>query len=178
MTSARRPDIDKKEWRKGERRAGGRRLGDFLPGDIPALTDIAGWFHYFRQLTYMRYLAVSVTALGIDLGLFLILLQTGMNSVAASAIGYSVGILVHWFLSSRKVFQDRVSDRGTAERTQQKAMFVMSALLGLVTTMAIMALGEWLVIDARISKLVAIAVSFQLTYVLRNILIFRSTRAA
>lgn len=131
-----------------------------------------------RANTFLRYLVVSVGALATDMAVFLLLLSAGVSSVAASAIGYSVGILAHWMLSSRKVFQDRVSERGTSERTQQKAMFVMSALLGLGTTIAIVGFGEWLGGDPRLAKLVAIGVSFQLTYLLRNVLIFRSSRTA
>ena len=123
--------------------------------------------------TYVRYFAVSLGALAVDLGVFLALLSVSLASVPASAIGYSTGILAHWVLSSRKVFSDRVSARGTTARTQQKAMFVISALLGLLVTMAIVAGGSFIEVDPRISKLVAIAVSFQLTYLLRNILIFR-----
>ncbi len=174
MTSAKQPD----QRTEADRRQDGRRENDASPLRLPSLNDIPGWLQFFRQLTYMRYLVVSVTALAVDMGLFLLLLQIGTQSMAASAIGYSVGIFVHWFLSSRKVFQDRVSERGTAERTQQKAMFVMSALLGLATTTAIVGAGEWMGIDPRIAKLVAIAVSFQLTYVLRNVLIFRNSRTA
>jgi putative flippase GtrA len=91
----------------------------------------------------------------------------------AAAIGYSVGIVTHWLLSSRKVFQDRVSDRGTKERTQQKAMFVVSALLGLAVTMIIVGVGDALGLDPRIAKIMAIGISFMLTYLLRNMVIFR-----
>jgi putative flippase GtrA len=129
-----------------------------------------------RGNLFLRYFVVSVGALATDMAIFLLLLSAGVSSVAASAIGYSVGILAHWILSSRKVFQDRVSQRGTTERTQQKAMFVMSALLGLATTIVIVGFGEWLGLDPRLAKLVAIGISFQLTYLLRNVLIFRSNR--
>ena len=127
-----------------------------------------------RANTYIRYFAVSLVALAVDLGVFLALLSTALASVPASAIGYSAGILAHWVLSSRKVFGDRVSARGTTARTQQKAMFVLSALLGLVVTVAIVAGGNMIAVDPRISKMFAIAVSFQMTYFLRNLLIFRS----
>jgi putative flippase GtrA len=168
MTSARQPD----------RRVADRRNGDVGAVAVPrSVGDLAGWIRFFRQLTYMRYLVVSVGALSVDLGLFLILLHFGVVSMAASAIGYSVGIAVHWFLSSRKVFGDRVSDRGTAERTQQKAMFVMSALLGLGMTTAIVGAGDALGFDPRVAKIVAIGISFQLTYLLRNVIIFRSFKA-
>jgi putative flippase GtrA len=176
MTSAKQPDVIE-DGRIKQRRQKKRRQTDAASSVPPSLTDIAGWVRFFRQLTYMRYLVVSFTALAADLGLFLLFLQAGMNSMMASAIGYTVGIFAHWFLSSRKVFQDRVSERGTAERTQQKAMFLMSALIGLACTTAIVGLGEWLGIDARIAKLVAIIVSFQLTYLLRNVLIFRNRQA-
>jgi putative flippase GtrA len=76
-------------------------------------------------------------------------------------------------LSSRKVFQDRVSERGTRERTQQKAMFVVSALLGLVLTMVVVGAGEMVGIDPRIAKVFAIILSFVLTYFLRNVVVFR-----
>ncbi|MEP7348336.1 MAG: GtrA family protein [Sphingorhabdus sp.] len=127
-----------------------------------------------RANTYIRYFVVSLGALAVDVGIFLTLLSGGVASVAASAAGYTVGILAHWILSSRKVFRDRVSERGTTARTQQKAMFVMSALLGLLATIAIVGGGNAIGLDPRISKLVAIGVSFQLTYFLRNLVIFRN----
>jgi putative flippase GtrA len=122
---------------------------------------------------FLRYVVVSVGALATDMGVFLALLELGLLSMAASAVGYSVGILTHWVLSSRTVFQDRVSDKGTAARTQQKAMFLASALLGLLMTVAIVGTGAALGIDPRLAKIVAIVISFLLTYALRNIVIFR-----
>jgi putative flippase GtrA len=171
MTSARQPD-----QRPKDRRRGGRRAGDAFSAVPVKLTDVDGWIGFFRRLTYIRYLVVSVAALAVDLGMFLLLLTAGVTAVVASALGYSLGILVHWLLSSRKVFHDRVSERGSAQRTQQKAMFVMSALLGLALTIGIVGAGAWLGLDPRIAKLAAIGVSFQLTYVLRNIIIFRSAQ--
>lgn len=126
-----------------------------------------------RNITYLRYIAASVGALAVDMGLFLLLISSGVYSVGASALGYSAGILAHWLLSSRKVFHATVSARGSAERTQQKMLFLMSAGLGLLVTMAIVGLGELAGIDPRIAKLAAIAISFQLTYILRKSLIFR-----
>ena len=122
---------------------------------------------------FLRYVAVSVGALATDMGVFLALLEFGLPSMAASAVGYSIGILTHWMLSSRKVFQDRVSDKGTAERTQQKAMFLASALLGLLMTVIIVGAGTALGMDPRLAKILAIIISFLLTYALRNIVIFR-----
>jgi putative flippase GtrA len=159
--------------RESDRRQRARRAND-APATVPeSVFDIWGWVSFFRKLTFIRYGIVSVGALAVDLGIFLALLQSGMRSALAAALGYAVGIFAHWMLSSRKVFQDRVSDRGTRERTQQKAMFVVSALLGLVLTMAVVGAGEMLGVDPRIAKVFAIGLSFILTYMLRNVVIFR-----
>lgn len=168
MTSVKQPDR-----RESDRRQEARRTND-APATVPeSVFDIWGWVSFFRRLTFIRYGIVSVGALAVDLGIFLALLQSGMLSALAAALGYAVGIFAHWMLSSRKVFQDRVSDRGTRERTQQKAMFVVSALLGLVLTMAVVGAGEMLGVDPRIAKVFAIGLSFVLTYMLRNVVIFR-----
>jgi putative flippase GtrA len=159
-----------------ERRQGERRGGESLPAVPTSLSDVSGWIAFFRQLTFIRYVVVSVGALAVDMGIFLALLKSGMASPIAAAIGYSVGIAAHWTLSSRKVFQDRVSERGTRERTQQKAMFVVSALLGLVVTMSIVGIGDAMGLDPRIAKVMAIGISFMLTYLLRNVVIFRGTQ--
>lgn len=127
-----------------------------------------------RGMTFIRYVFVSVGALAVDMGVFLALLKMGTVSTAAAAIGYTVGIGAHWLLSSRKVFHDRISDRGTMARTQQKAMFVISALLGLALTMAIVGIGDALGLDPRLAKIFAIGASFMLTYLLRNVVVFRN----
>ena len=126
-----------------------------------------------RGNVFLRYVAVSIGALATDMIVFLLLLETGMPGTAASAVGYSVGIFAHWILSSRKVFNDRVSEKGTAARMQQKAMFLASALIGLALTIIVVGAGTTLGIDARVAKVVAIATSFVLTYLLRNVVIFR-----
>ena len=168
VTNVKQPDR-----REGERRQEARRTND-APATVPeSVFDVWGWVSFFRKLTFVRYGIVSVGALAVDLGIFLALLQSGMLSALAAALGYAVGIFAHWMLSSRKVFQDRVSDRGTRERTQQKAMFVVSALLGLVLTMAVVGAGEMLGVDPRVAKVFAIGLSFILTYMLRNVVIFR-----
>jgi putative flippase GtrA len=126
-----------------------------------------------RSNVFLRYVAVSVGALATDMIVFLLLLETGMPGTAASAVGYSVGIFAHWILSSRKVFHDRVSEKGTSARSQQKAMFLGSAILGLVLTIIVVGAGTALGIDPRIAKVAAIATAFVLTYLLRNVVIFR-----
>lgn len=168
MASAKQPNR-----RDANRRTAARRADDATA--VPeSVFDVLGWIAFFRQLTFIRYGVVSVGALAVDMGIFLALLQCGMLSALAAAFGYAAGIFAHWMLSSRKVFQDRVSERGSRERTQQKAMFVVSALLGLILTMAVVGAGEMLGVDPRIGKVFAIILSFTLTYLLRNVVVFRN----
>lgn len=126
-----------------------------------------------RDARFVRYMLASVGALAVDMGSFLALLSLGVVAAGASALSYSLGILAHWLLSSRTVFHDTVA-RGGIERTKQKAMFVVSALLGLVLTTAIVGAGDFVGIDPRIAKLAAIVASFMLTWMLRSKLVFRT----
>ena len=121
----------------------------------------------------VRYLLASIGALAVDMGCFLALLSAGVWPAGASAIGYCAGIVAHWLLSSRTVFADTVAARGLA-RTRQKAMFVISALLGLVLTSGIVWAADAAGIDPRAAKLVAIVVSFATTWVLRSRIVFRT----
>ncbi|MEM1052949.1 MAG: GtrA family protein [Pseudomonadota bacterium] len=128
------------------------------------------------DIRFIRYLLASVGALAVDFGSFLALLSLGMMAAPASAFGYSLGILAHWLMSSRAVFQDRVADAGVA-RSRQKALFVISALVGLGLTIVIVGLGDWGGIDPRAAKLVAIGVSFFVTWLIRARLVFREDAA-
>jgi putative flippase GtrA len=126
------------------------------------------------DVRWLRYVAASALALATDGGLFLLLVAGGMHAVSASATGYIAGIGVHWLISSRIVFADGVADRGTGERTRQKGMFILSALIGLAITTGIVGLATASDIDPRIGKLAAIIVSFQATYMLRRHIVFRA----
>ena len=100
------------------------------------------------------------------------------NSVAAalaSATGYCIGIVAHWLLSSRTVFNDGLAGRGP-ERTRQKAMFVISALIGLALTTAIVGAADLAGIDPRIAKAFAIVCSFAATWLLRSRIVFRCSQ--
>jgi putative flippase GtrA len=137
-----------------------------------AFSSITAIIDRLRNFTAFRYLLVSVGALIVDMVVFLAILSVSGAAAAASAIGYCCGIIAHWLLSSRKVFADRVASGGF-DRTRQKAMFVISALIGLGLTVIIVASADQMGFDARIAKLAAIATSFVATYLLRNHLVFR-----
>lgn len=126
-----------------------------------------------RDVRLIRYILASVGALAVDVGSFLALMAVGVAAAPASALGYSLGILAHWLMSSRAVFQDTVAERGV-ERTKQKALFVVSALVGLALTTAIVGAGDYAGGDPRMAKLVAIVVSFTATWLLRSRIVFRT----
>lgn len=126
-----------------------------------------------RDIRFVRYVLASVGALAVDMGCFLALLTAGMWAAGASALAYGAGILAHWLLSSRAVFVGSVAMQG-ARRTRQKALFVASAMVGLALTTAIVWTGDNAGIDPRLAKLVAIAVSFAATWLLRSKVVFRA----
>jgi putative flippase GtrA len=128
-------------------------------------------FSLDNNITYVRYIVASAGALVIDFGIFLLLIHSGVNALAAASLGYSAGILTHWLLSSRHVFNDRVEPSGL-QRRRQKLLFVASALIGLAVTSAIVGAADKAKIDLRLAKIVAVAISFQLTYFLRNRFVF------
>jgi putative flippase GtrA len=125
------------------------------------------------DIVLLRYIAASALALGVDMGVFLLLLEAQVAAALASALGYSLGIAAHWLLSSRTVFTASVAGHGP-ERTKQKALFVGSALCGLAITTAIVGLGDLATLDPRLAKLLAVAASFTATWLLREKIVFRA----
>ncbi|GHC85350.1 GtrA family protein [Novosphingobium pokkalii] len=129
-------------------------------------------FHRLGQLTLVRYVLASVGALAVDMGSFLALLALGVPAMAASALGYALGIVAHWLLSSRAVFAETVAASGPARRRQQ-ALFVGSALVGLAITTLVVGGLVRLGLDPRGAKVLAIGLSFAATWVLRKQVVFR-----
>lgn len=125
---------------------------------------------FTRQFTY--YVGASVAALLVDMGSFLLFLELAVIPILASAAAYSLGIIVHWLISSRMVFRAELQD-SSAGRMRQKALFVTSALIGLSLTAMIVGCGDMAGLDPRIAKVAAIGVSFIATWLLRKNIVFR-----
>jgi putative flippase GtrA len=122
--------------------------------------------------TFMRYFASSGMALCVDTSCFFGLVAIGAPAGASSAAAYSLGIVAHWLITSRAVFQDEVAERGSA-RTRQKALFVLSAGVGLAITTAIVSTGAAMGASLVVTKGIAIALSFTATWLLRRRIVFR-----
>lgn len=131
----------------------------------------------FLDIRLVRYLLASAVALAADLGSFLAMYALGVFVPAAYAASYSLGILVHWLISSRLVFADTVAERGLA-RTRQKALFVISALMGLALTTAIGSGAVYAGVHPIMGKMAAIVASFAVTWLLRSKVVFRAARLA
>lgn len=134
---------------------------------------MGAYLERLRDIRFLRYLLASVGALSVDMGSFLLLLSAQVAAAPASAAGYSLGILAHWLLSSRTVFADSVA-AGGRDRHLQKVGFVGSAFMGLGLTTLIVGAGDAAGIDPRLAKVVAIAVSFAATWIVRSRYVFRA----
>jgi putative flippase GtrA len=120
---------------------------------------------------YIRYVGASAVSLGVDFAVFMAALSVGVPPALAAACGYIVGIVCHWLISSRIVLVGQVAE-DSASRRHQQALFVLSALVGLGITTAIVGVGSRYGLDPRIAKGIAIVVSFQATYVIRKKFVF------
>lgn len=122
--------------------------------------------------TFARYFASSGMALGVDATSFFTLVALGAPPGPASALGYSIGIVAHWLITSRAVFPDDVAERGPA-RTKQKVLFVLSALIGLAITTGIVSGGAAMGVNLVLTKGVAVVLSFTANWLLRRRVVFR-----
>lgn len=124
---------------------------------------------------FARYVGASASAAAIDLGSFLLLYSWQVAAGFAAVIGYALGTLTHWLISSRAVFADRLADPGL-RRGGQQIMFVLSALLGLGLTAAIVAGADAAGYDPRWAKIAAMAASFLSVWLVRLTVVFRASR--
>ena len=123
------------------------------------------------RMLYVRYFIASAVALVADFACFSLFVDGGMAPIPAAGMGYVIGTAVHWLVSSRAVFADRLAAAG-GPRVQQQGLFLASSLAGLGLTMAVVGIGTTFGLEPRLAKLAAIAVSFQATYLLRRHVVF------
>lgn len=122
--------------------------------------------------TFLRYFAASGIALGVDASCFFTLMALGVRPGIGAALAYCVGILAHWLISSRAVFAHDLAERGP-ERTRQKMLFVVSALAGLAVTTMIVSSGAAIGLNLAVTKGIAVAASFTITWLARRWIVFR-----
>lgn len=124
---------------------------------------------------FVRYVIASAIALCVDYGSYwVIAATTDLALPTAAAIGYSVGLIVAYFLIAKRVF------RGGWLRNKQRLeilLFALSGGLGIFVTYAVVAiylllLGE----DVHSSKITAVVFSFVIVYFFRKMIVFRKSK--
>lgn len=125
-------------------------------------------FHaLIARLMFARYLLASLCALAGDMALFLAFDALGVAPMLATAGGYVGGLMLHWMLSIRFVF-----DTGTGPTHAQRAGFIASALVGMgITVLTVGGLAA-LGITPALARLAAVPVGFLSVYAIRKYGIF------
>lgn len=119
----------------------------------------------------VRYVLVSFVALGVDTLITLNLTWAHVAPAISAAVGYIVGLGIHWLLSSRFVFADGLGESRRA-RAKQAALFFASGFGGLAVTVAVFTTAMMLGAPALFAKALSVGVSFCVVYLIRRHLIF------
>ncbi|CAM8673141.1 MULTISPECIES: GtrA family protein [Sphingobium] len=119
------------------------------------------------RLMFARYLLASVAALASDFAAFLILDHGGAAPMIAALGGYLVGLVVHWVISIRFVF-----DLARGPTHGQRIGFVVSAAVGMGITMALVGALSALGLPPALAKLLSVPASFLTVYAIRKYGIF------
>ncbi len=148
---------------------GPRRVRD---GGMPQMDFVGVLPHRLRphvsQLS--RYAAVSALALALDFGVFL-----GLNAIIAAptlagVVGYGCGIILHYHLSRRFVF-DIAGSTKSAQRLFSE--FAASGVIGLAVTAGVIAAATGLFGLAPIAaKACAAVASFVSVFIIRRTIVF------
>lgn len=115
------------------------------------------------RLMFARYLLASIAALACDFATFLILDHGGAAPMIAALGGYLVGLIVHWVISVRFVF-----DLTGGPTHVQRIGFVVSAVIGMGITMALVGALSAVGVVPAVAKLLSVPVSFLSVYAIRK----------
>ncbi len=125
-----------------------------------------------HQLT--QYLAVAVIAFAVDFGIYMTLVQSGANPLAAAPAGFLGGLLCNYLLSTRFVFKHRRITRKSLEFFY----FGVIGVLGLGFNEILIALFyQSLHYSAGVSKLIAAALVFVFNFGARRAALFSPRNA-
>lgn len=126
---------------------------------------------------FVRYVIASAIALCVDYGSYWVIAETtNLALPTAAAIGYSIGLVVAYFLIANRVFKNGWLEHNA---NLELALFVLSGGLGIAITYAVvyfylMLVGQ----SAHLSKLLAVALSFICVFLFRKLVVFRITKWA
>lgn len=130
-----------------------------------------------RQL--IGYLAVSATALAVDIAVYWTLFKVLGIAALAAAAGYVCGVVVHYALSSRVVFAGRLRARGIAAEVPVLAKFFVAGGTGLLVTVTTVGiLADVLGFHPLLAKLVATGFSFATVFTALRVFVFHAPAPA
>lgn len=121
---------------------------------------------------FARYIIASAIALFVDFSSYWVIVRsTNLALPIAAAMGYSVGLIVAYFLIAGPVFKDGWFRK---KKFFELGLFFVSGVVGVTLTyvtvfLYVRSVGEHL----HISKLIAIIVSFISVYLFRKYIVFR-----
>lgn len=119
------------------------------------------------RFTFTRYLLASVVALSADFALFLALTHVHVPPAVAALGGYGGGLVLHWLISVHFVFGLEAPPTHA-----QRIAFIVSAVIGMAMTAALVGGLTVLGMPPAAAKLMAIPVSFLAVYAIRKYGIF------
>lgn len=123
---------------------------------------------------FLLYLAASAAALALDTAVFTLSLRLGVNLAMSAGLGFSLGLMLVYTISTRHVFaQHRMADRRS-----EFALFALIGVAGLLLTEALLWL---LVVQLGMApvpaKLTTACGVFLFNFGLRKTLLFTARRA-
>ncbi|MFA5957580.1 GtrA family protein [Hyphomicrobium sp.] len=119
---------------------------------------------------FSRYSVASVVALATDFTVYGALCALAVNAPVAGIIGYTIGMIVHYALSSTFVFDVAHAQKPAARRALE---FAASGLLGLILTgLVITVLTNHFAASPVAAKIAAVAVSFLAVFMVRRSIVF------
>lgn len=127
-------------------------------------------------LQFAGYVAVSGTALVLDVAVYWSLFKAIGVAALAAAGGYVCGVVVHYLLSSRLVFASRLKARGVTAEAPVLARFFMAGGAGMLVTVATVGLlADVLGMHALVAKMIAAGLSFATVFTVLRVFVFNGT---
>jgi len=116
-----------------------------------------------------RHAAVSALALGLDFAVFLALNSAIGYPTLSGVVGYACGIVLHYQSSRIFVFATATSAKSAHRRFVE---FVVSSLIGLALTAAVIAAATGIGVSPILAKVMAAGASFLGVYAIRRTIVF------
>jgi putative flippase GtrA len=113
---------------------------------------------------------VSALALFTDVLIYTDLVHSGIRAPLAGIVGYTIGMVVHFVLSCRYVFDTTLVRKSEGRLFSE---FVISGVMGLaLTAIVIWIITEILHQGAAVAKVTAVGVSFLAVFAFRRSVVF------